>query len=318
MKSIAAFLLFSVATVCMYAQAKSGTDWTRLESDSKDFSIAVPGKYSVVPGMKDKYVSSNELGGPESVKFVMMDVLPTITAYQDGATFLVQGYHTKKLKEALVVFIQSRSQTPKTIPVSLDEFQGIVTETETSSQYSVDLVVGSNENIYRILVAARNKDNQLLRYFLSSLKLYGKVHFPIENTLSGKIKETVQPLGQLKPTAFEAEKYKGSTPGAEEFITGSGGNAEGGLGVLIVNRPRPFYTEEAFRWKIYDKVLLYVTFGAEGEVEKIRIIRELPMGLTDSAVIAARQLRFLPQEVDNKRVSVEKVVQYDFSPWFGR
>ncbi len=64
--------------------------------------------------------------------------------------------------------------------------------------------------------------------------------------------------------------------------------------VEILAKPRPAYTDEARHLKIEGEVLLEVVFGANGQVQVIRIIRGLGHGLDESATRAAQQIRYKP------------------------
>jgi hypothetical protein len=55
-----------------------------------------------------------------------------------------------------------------------------------------------------------------------------------------------------------------------------------------------------------------MTFSPTGAVEKISVVDELPDGLTEQAVKAARMMRFLPEEKDNIPVSTTKIIEYSF------
>jgi len=62
----------------------------------------------------------------------------------------------------------------------------------------------------------------------------------------------------------------------------------------ILSKPEPQYTEEARRAGISGTVVLHAVFSSQGEVINIRAVRSLPCGLTERAIAAARQIRFLP------------------------
>jgi len=74
------------------------------------------------------------------------------------------------------------------------------------------------------------------------------------------------------------------------------------LGVEILDKPTPQYTEEARRLKIEGEVLLQVTFGADGKLQVIRTVRGLGHGLDEAAVRAAERIRFKPAMREGKPV----------------
>ena len=56
------------------------------------------------------------------------------------------------------------------------------------------------------------------------------------------------------------------------------------------------YTGEAMQAKVQGKVVLDLTVGKKGRVEKVEVVEPLSHGLTESAVDAARQWTFEPPQ----------------------
>ena len=103
-----------------------------------------------------------------------------------------------------------------------------------------------------------------------------------------------------------------------------GGGTSGGLdgtftGTQVEQRarllfkPEPQYTEEARRNQITGTVMLRVVFSSTGEVVQIRAVRTLPFGLTERAIAAARQIRFVPAVKGGRPVSVFMQLEYNFN-----
>ena len=68
--------------------------------------------------------------------------------------------------------------------------------------------------------------------------------------------------------------------------------------VEILSKPAPAYTEEARRLRIEGEILVEVVFTAGGEVRVLRVLQGLGHGLDESAIQAAKQLRFRPARRD--------------------
>jgi TonB family protein len=64
--------------------------------------------------------------------------------------------------------------------------------------------------------------------------------------------------------------------------------------VEILYKPRPEYTPEGRKRQIEGEVLLEVLFSAEGKLQVLRVLQGLGHGLDESAVKAARAIRFRP------------------------
>jgi TonB family protein len=64
--------------------------------------------------------------------------------------------------------------------------------------------------------------------------------------------------------------------------------------VEILSKPRPAYTDEARAQKIEGEVLLEMQFSGSGEARVLRVVRGLGHGLDETALTAARGIRFRP------------------------
>ena len=67
---------------------------------------------------------------------------------------------------------------------------------------------------------------------------------------------------------------------------------------------RPTYTEAARHTRLEGAVILELIIDKSGRVESITVLRGLGLGLTESAIAAARQWRFEPSLYGGRPVSV--------------
>jgi TonB family protein len=84
-------------------------------------------------------------------------------------------------------------------------------------------------------------------------------------------------------------------------------------GVIIILKTRANYTEAARQTQTQGKVVLRVTFQANGAIGDISVIAGLSNGLTEEAIKAARKILFIPAQRDGARYSVTKPVEYTFT-----
>lgn len=75
----------------------------------------------------------------------------------------------------------------------------------------------------------------------------------------------------------------------------------------IIAKPRAQYTDEARQKNIQGKVILKVTFLANGQIGSISTIKGLPNGLTEKAIAAARSIKFETGK------TVTRSVEYTFT-----
>jgi TonB family protein len=104
----------------------------------------------------------------------------------------------------------------------------------------------------------------------------------------------------------------------------SSSNAGLGTGVEIFDatynlQPRIFfkqkaaYTEEARQNGVRGSVTLSIVFGADGNIYNVQIIQGLPQGLTETAIEAAKKIKFRPAIKNGTPVNVRMQVVYEFN-----
>lgn len=81
----------------------------------------------------------------------------------------------------------------------------------------------------------------------------------------------------------------------------------------VLFKPEPTYTEDARRNQITGTVMLRVVFASNGDVVQIRAVHTLPFGLTERAIAAARQIKFVPAVKGGRPVSVFMQLEYNFN-----
>lgn len=80
----------------------------------------------------------------------------------------------------------------------------------------------------------------------------------------------------------------------------------------IKTRPEASYTREARRVGVEGLVVLKVLLLGNGKLDRVRVVRRLPYGLTENAILAACQIKFKPALKGGQPVSQWVTVQYPF------
>jgi TonB family protein len=101
-------------------------------------------------------------------------------------------------------------------------------------------------------------------------------------------------IGQATPTAPKQQEAAHTTP------------------LVVLNKPRPGYTEEARRKKIEGDVILQVRFTATGQVQVLRVVSGLGYGLDQLAQDAARRITFKPPTRDGRPVDEVTMIHVTF------
>ncbi|HLA11969.1 MAG TPA: TonB family protein [Pyrinomonadaceae bacterium] len=81
----------------------------------------------------------------------------------------------------------------------------------------------------------------------------------------------------------------------------------------VLSKPEPQYTEDARKNQITGTVVLRAVFSSGGQVIQIRAVSGLPYGLTERAIAAARQIKFIPAQKDGRAVSMWMQLEYNFN-----
>ena len=134
--------------------------------------------------------------------------------------------------------------------------------------------------------------------------------------------ESPKPPSQPKPLQVTAEKnqdYRCSDDGTLAHLMDDPASVkafqpkEVDVRAEITARPEPKYTDEARRIGVQGIVILKVLLSADGKIERIRVLRRLPYGLTESAIRAACEIKFNPALINGQKVSQWVNVEYGFS-----
>ncbi len=121
---------------------------------------------------------------------------------------------------------------------------------------------------------------------------------------------------------------RGGNMGGGDYHEGGGGPGGGGGGTdynktfssrevstkaRVLSKPEPQYTEEARKNQVTGTVVLRAVFTSGGQVSNIHAVSGLPYGLTERAIAAARNIRFVPATKDGHAVSMYIQLEYNFN-----
>jgi len=81
----------------------------------------------------------------------------------------------------------------------------------------------------------------------------------------------------------------------------------------ITESPEPDYTDEARKNAVAGTVVIRCIFRASGQITDIFVSTGLPDGLTNRAVEAVKQIKFVPAMKKTRAVSVWMELEYKFS-----
>jgi TonB family protein len=120
---------------------------------------------------------------------------------------------------------------------------------------------------------------------------------------------------------------RGGNVGGGDFNAGGGGPGGGGGGdysriftgkdvttkARLISKPEPQYTEDARKNQITGTVVLKVVVASNASGQDIRTVSGRRSGLTERAIAAARQIKFVPATKDGHQVSMWMQLEYNFN-----
>jgi len=81
----------------------------------------------------------------------------------------------------------------------------------------------------------------------------------------------------------------------------------------VIRRVEPRYTDEARQARVAGMVILQAVIQTNGTADILKVVKPLPLGLTESAVEAIQQWRFRPAVRNGKEIPVPMNIEVDFN-----
>lgn len=178
--------------------------------------------------------------------------------------------------------------------------------------------VRTQNRIYTFQTVSTSKENGIANKFLSGIKFRGveaNISYKLVNDNSSQENANIEVGTKNEQLASNSKPTSGNGIGA--------GNGPGDAAAIpksvvkfvpvkILDKPSPPYTNYARFYNLEGSVLLRLTLLANGEVGSVTPITTLPFGLTESAVQAARKVRFEASTLDGIPRTVTKSFLYSF------
>jgi hypothetical protein len=297
MKTIFIFWVILFLPSIFFAQVENKeASWTTIESPKGDLTFAVPSGFLI----------DNENGEYQ------------VIAYQNEATIRASVQENGRAKERL----NSMRQFPveedaKVTRFTLDDFIGDAYSYEKEKSFSMRFYMASSKAFYSISVSSKSSDNSISERFLYSIKLNNQplLKRDIQPSQKGETKISIASL-KTSPVIIEALNRKDAAKTELKYDLDNKVTPEDTIKysrpLLILRKPHARYADGARQGGVQGTIKLKVHFQANGEVGDITVLSKLDKGLAGNSVDAARQIKFLPAEVDGKPVDVLRIVEYSF------
>jgi TonB family protein len=257
--------------------------WGAFAPEGEELTLMIP-SWPPWPTVRNYPVSSADHSDREKIL-----AHREFSGYGRGLVFIIESYKAKRpqrIEGDLQKFADNGAVFEREI-----SFDGITarqyrsTYEGRSATYTRHFALfATKEHVYRVTLATLEDTNPFVDRFLSSLRL----RRPEDRTTN----------------------YSQSAA----FILGHAFSpAEVTRRAIIVSKGEPFYTDQARAHQVVGTVKLEAVLGADGYVANINVIEGLKDGLTESAIEAARNIRFFPAEKDGKPVGQQLMLEYNFN-----
>ena len=258
------------------------SEWHRYTVKDEQFSVALP----VPPSTHIAVIR----GDPRGERLEI-----TLSSFAGGVVYLVHVFENRSPKKSLSTFIKERPSFARRVNHKSEReltLEGVAGK--TFSFVGIDGAVqffSKDDRLYQFAAYGAPQDDARVTRFFSSISLANN-------------KDAFQ-----LPDNMPARASTSSSAASEQIFTPK----EVDKNFQVIMNPVPQYTEEARQEQIKGTVVLQCTLSASGHVTSISVVSGLPRGLTEMAIAAARQTRFIPAMKDGKYVSISTRLVYHFN-----
>lgn len=301
----------------MYSQSVP-SQWTRVESDNKEFSCLLPSGFSVAFD-KDGFSRSNPRNWQDNINFKNVR---SLGGFSDGVSAFLEVYDVKDTKKGIAFITESIGD----VSISQMQFENFTIRQvkHKGNDSSASLYIASKSQIYLIGYGSRDANDPSVARFLAAIRLNGK---PIFNTtlvpfsesgsvalISALIETPTEIVENLISKKDEKElKQKSAQPASMPQSNGSTPPRDDPDKLTILMKPYAFYTDSARQANEQGTIRLRIMFLANGHIGKITVLKKLRFGLLENVIRSAKRIKFVPEAKDGVAVDKEKVVEYSFS-----
>lgn len=219
-------------------------------------------------------------------------------AYSDGVVYLIYSFprHSEPLQKFVEEFADRYASSIKFIAAREINLGGASGERDTIKFRDLDGVLDfyiTDNRVYILEVVGADENNDSVKRFLDSFTV-GR------STDSAAI--------EIKPETNKFSQGDNQQDSGPVFMS-----RDVTRKAVIVLRREPQYTEEARQAHLSGTVMVKAILSSSGKVTNIEATTSLPLGLTEKAIEAARQIIFIPAIKDGKFVSQSFQAEYNFS-----
>jgi hypothetical protein len=293
-RALNTLLLITLLAFVIAAQSEfDEPKWARFEPVGEEFSVDFPS--AAVEAIKQNPARPGP-GGYHGM--------------QNRTFFAI--FSSDKIDDAFLNLILGLAESaPEPKDIEIDSFKGRRYDFKGSDGYQHSLIaVQAPVNCYIFHVISETPNDPMIGQFLSSIKLDRLVTKSANSSVSARSSILKEPV---TGGAVSGGPVGGGFGAREYDVVAPPKNARVDSSITILSKPLASYTTLARRYQISGTVRLRVSFEKNREIGAITVISKLPLGLTQSAISAARGIKFSPAVRKGEPYTVSKVVDYNFT-----
>jgi TonB family protein len=260
-------------------------EWTRYTVKGEEFSVSLP----ALPAMTTRKIARMPVRKARIER--------VLGSYGEGIAYAIYTYENLQ-GQTLDEFIRERGnrrsrnrEWTNPTDVTVNDFAGKQFALSDRGVLGAVQFFQTNNHLYQFEAVGAAIDDPRVQRFFTSLSLGKKVEgTEVDNGMGAQPSEDPDP--QSSPTFLSKDVDQT---------------------VVVVTKPEPSYTESARQGQTTGAVVLKVVFASNGAVTNIQVISGLPFGLTEQAVAAAKQIRFVPALKNGQFVSTQLQLEYNFN-----
>lgn len=259
--------------------------WDRYTVKDEEFSVLLPAN----PAMSS-YEIRVSASGPSQIRHV-------IGAYSEGVGYAIYIYERKQsLDDFIANFRQSTgSEFKRELTSGGVHGKEYGFQNDTGKRVTDYFVTQRRIYVFEAMGSNLGNSDLNIPKFLESIRFFKNIDANVVVDGPGE-----QPISQPPSTADN--KTDSIHTGREMTVK-----------ARIVSKPEPTYTQDARMNQITGTVVLRCVFRSSGVVTNITVVSGLEHGLTEKAIAAARQIKFIPPIKDGHFVSMYMQLEYNFN-----
>lgn len=314
-------LLFFVSNGFAQTKSNDRMDWTRIKDDKLEFSILFPSNFLVDNEIEKSFILAPVFASlPEVIDSFQK---PKIIGNRNSVSMSLSVFQFRQVSNAknyLWVFVGRDTPKENYQDFQVGDFVGRKTSFDTETTLAMTIAIAVKNKVFLINVSARNEDEKIYEKFVMSLMLNGTPLFKSKafdasdaqkSVFISTLQTSPEILASLnqKQEKSEIKVVKSALAQPEE------NKAEENFSrpLIILRQSYSEFIDVASRNNYSGLVKLKINFLASGKVGDIYVVSDSPNGITELAIKAAQKIRFLPAEIEGKKVDSTRTIEYAFN-----